>query len=539
MLIDKCVELNNACEQYKCAVVDEVTGEYGCVHSSFTRNHVNTTCIQWKCDYSGTEGWVVDIDRDEEGYCENFFNVSLNVSAKCKNFYCNSEVDYKQGGGGCYYENRTGCRAECTQENEDTCKEYGFGNSTNDRCIFDFCYVNHTENDNYIPVCASEMGESKVENCLASTSKSAKKVKELNEAYPDQCWTPICKLGGCGYERVDLPEGWNWNNCTEPRCEMKEDGSWHWVIINTALMDECQSDACFTRECVPDKGCVKTDICAKRTNECLKYTCVLNNVTNKPERCDMENLTLNFRHLECFDEVCIDGKKITRYPECETTDKCMKAVCVNGYCEYEPLPPEDDDLCFEHTCNNGTWTSTPKCVDDRYCTEDECWNYGSFIECHFNQIDCNERLVMQTDDGRYDCFRARCIEQPTEGNFRCMRKIIKGAYIDICGRCIQDDPFAEYSEVQNTSASEENSGLVCTGAPPKPLMVEALAAGTIGLIIIAAVVVGAALTTSSIVATKSLIDRVKDASNQSAQSNPLFEGVDTELQNPTYAGGVK
>jgi len=211
----------------------------------------------------------------------------------------------------------------------------------------------------------------------------------------------------------------------------------------------------------------------------------------------------------------------------------MKGSCVKGYCKFDPIPAPGNDLCMIYSCNSsdGEWSAVPRCNDGLYCTEDECWNYGSFYECHFNPIDCGDTLEMEG----YDCFRPVCKEQAVNETYRCVRKLLPHAYIDICGNCIKDNPNAADSE---ESEGSTNVLLTCTGAPPKPLMVEALAAGTIGLIIIAAVVVGAALTTSSIMATKSLINRVKEASNQSASNNPLFEGIDTELQNPTYAGGV-
>jgi len=65
-------------------------------------------------------------------------------------------------------------------------------------------------------------------------------------------------------------------------------------------------------------------------------------------------------------------------------------------------------------------------------------------------------------------------------------------------------------------------------------MVETLAAATIALIIIAAVVAGAAVTTSGVIGTKTLIAHARAAHNQSAQTNPLYEGADSEMMNPTY-----
>jgi len=334
-------------------------------------------------------------------------------------------------------------------------------------------------------------------------------------------------------KEVPRKPGMAWDNCTEPRCEKNDDGSWDWVMRPTDINLTCKNDACYTRECVPDRGCVAHDNCSKWTDECYSYSCVLSD-SGKPLMCNETDLTKEFLHLECMDEQCVDGKKVTSYPMCVNDDKCQKGSCVKGYCKFDPVDPPGNDLCQIYTCNSstGAWTVEPACNDGLYCTEDECWNYGSFYECHFNPIDCAMSLSMEG----YDCFRPVCKEQAANETYRCVRKLVPNAYIDICGNCIKDNPDQLYS---SESEASENVVVICTGAPPKPLMVEALAAGTIGLIIIAAVILGAGLTTSSIMATKTLISRVREASNQSAQNNPLFEGIETELQNPTYAGGVK
>jgi len=111
------------------------------------------------------------------------------------------------------------------------------------------------------------------------------------------------------------------------------------------------------------------------------------------------------------------------------------------------------------------------------------------------------------------------------------------AYIDVCGNCIVEK---EDSESQSGSyfapKSESVDLLECTEAPPKPILTEGLAAATIALIILAAVLVGAGITASGVVGTKTLIDRAKSANNQTAHSNPLFEENDTEMSNPAYTG---
>jgi len=65
-------------------------------------------------------------------------------------------------------------------------------------------------------------------------------------------------------------------------------------------------------------------------------------------------------------------------------------------------------------------------------------------------------------------------------------------------------------------------------------LTEGLAAAAIALIIIAAIVAGAGIAASSIIGTKTLINRARGAANQSAHSNPLFEESETEMVNPTF-----
>jgi len=142
----------------------------------------------------------------------------------------------------------------------------------------------------------------------------------------------------------------------------------------------------------------------------------------------------------------------------------------------------------------------------------------------------------------YPCFEPRCKEVPDEKKYKCVRKLIRNAYIDVCGRCIQESTATSSETSSSTSSFVIKGGDVdttgCTGAPAKPILTEGLAAASIALIIIAAVVVGAAITASSVMGTKTLLNRAKGAENQSAHSNPLFEGNETELSNPMYTGNM-
>jgi len=226
-----------------------------------------------------------------------------------------------------------------------------------------------------------------------------------------------------------------------------------------------------------------------------------------------------------MEEFCLNGRKLTRYWNCDPIDKCHTARCVKGQCIHENISSPENDICFDYACDpeTGNFSATPRCVDGLYCTTDDCWNYGSFYECHYDQVDCGEYINM----AGYDCFLPACREDAE--TFRCVRKLLPNAYVDICGNCIKDWNYDE-------SEAEEETFFVCTNAPPEPLTYETLAAASIAMIILGAILLGGAITTSGVIATKELVKRARAARNMAAQNNPLFEGVETEMANPAFSG---
>jgi len=527
MEVDTCKSRDTACETYKCQEV--AGGKYECVGTP-TPHPEDTSCVTWKCN--DTEGWYVDINRDEAYSKEKYSG-----DTTCKTFYCDTSITQGDIEGGCTFKERDGCSGECTEGNETYCKAIGIAESNVSYCVLDYCIVerNPDDPDSANVLCASDRSKAMIENCLDKSNSAYKMAKELNEANPANCYTPACENTKCTYVKVELPDEMKVNNfCMEPRCMQNDDGSWGWVMKPTKLNETCHSDACYIRECVPESGCVVQDNCSIYSDECYSYSCQVGE--DHAAVCSKKDLTVEFQHLECMNEICKDGKKTPVYSECHTDDKCMIASCVKGGCVYTPISPPGDDLCMTYTCDptTGNWTTTPNCDDGLYCTIDECWNYGTFYQCRHDPVECADYLSMKG----YDCFRPFCKENET--NFRCVRKLLPNAYIDICGNCIQEKPEQQYSvssdAADNTEESVDPNLIQCTGAPAKPMMVETLAAATIGLIIIAAIVAGAATTTSAIIGTKTLIARVKEANNMAAQCNPLFEGIETELTNPTYAG---
>jgi len=109
----------------------------------------------------------------------------------------------------------------------------------------------------------------------------------------------------------------------------------------------------------------------------------------------------------------------------------------------------------------------------------------------------------------------------------CFRRQYAGAYFDICGNCIRTDPFASASMAEV---------LDCVSYEEMVVNKEGLAAAAIALIILGAIIIGAALAVSGIMGTKALVDRARGAQNQSVVSNPLFQDSDTEMTNPAFIG---
>jgi len=356
-------------------------------------------------------------------------------------------------------------------------------------------------------------------------------VKELNEVYSDRCYNPACGGNGqCTTYYTEPPSEMPKTACMKPVCRFQVNrGVWDWEYIQTEENIKCVSDSCTYRECRDDEGCHEEDICTNQTNECVTYSCEKDESGEKPPQCVFKNA--NFTETECTIEVCEDGKKVFKTKNVdEVCDKykgnlCVIARCLNGKCNYTNKTVENMDLCLNYTCDpkTGEFTNRTKCEDGIYCTEDQCTVFG---ECKYIPISCSKELDMTN----YPCFQARCKEDLQAKTYRCTRKLIQNAFIDVCGNCIIEGPKNENA----SSSSSEIDLLECAGAPAKPLLTEGLAAATIGLIILGAVVAGAAVTASSVAGAKTLIERSKNANNQSAHSNPLYENGENELSNPAY-----
>jgi len=461
---------------------------------------------------------------------------------RCKSFFCDDTE-------GCMYEEIVGCTLDCEEDETMTCLAEGEKNSTVKSCISGLCkyYEDH-------PV------------CYPSESKDCSKVleeqlTELNKKADETtlCYTASCNFyGGCEPVGLTIPSAYRKHKCMEPKCEKQDDGSWMWIYVATEANNTCVSDDCYIRQCLEDRGCVNvTDICEPQSNKCFKHSCDYD--ANGVATCKNTSLLV---HSLCIDEECIitqeedeHGDTIVTYSKevrvkdlssvCpESEDKhnlCKSAKCGmnptsgESWCYYVdiPEPEECGDACTVCACDpKQGYVFSEKCPSPDNCTITTCDIDGV---CGNQRIDCYDEVDM-TD---FPCFALECKPEANQKGYKCMKKLLPNAFIDICGNCIQDTGDTTNSGSSAfVGAQSEDLTLVtdCTGAPPKPLLTEGLAAASIALIILAAIIVGAILATSTAVTTKTLIDRARQANTTGAQSNPLYEGNETELANPTYAG---
>jgi len=501
-------------------------GEYKCINKDYKRPK-DDECIKYKCE---TKGWVVKEETTDQN-CEDHFEEQYAQEPdklKCKTARCDAAK-------GCVLENITGCTEQCNEQWITDCIGIGAQKSEVDHCYHVLCDTHDVLGDgNYTPYCKDVDVEV---NCLENQT-IVKMIDDMNNDEgrdPTKCYKAACSNDNsdsyCTYEFEKRPEDLEDTKCMEYRCVRIEDGIWEWLYVPTELNVSCTNNSCVHRTCHKDEGCIVTkDVCVANSTECTKYTCEVNGDSYE---CIATNLLIT---TNCTKEECEDGKKVlkdTSKTTCELPDLCHYATCVyfeenhTSYCELHDVPPPGNDPCLVYTCDNetGRWNHTKKCDDGLYCTNDQCSVYG---ECRNNPIRCGEELNMTG----YPCFEARCKEG--EDKHKCVRKLIPNAYIDICGNCIKKDVVEVQSSSDSTSSSEVNELVQCTGAPPRPMLTEGLAAAAIALIIIAAVVGGAGIAASGVITTKTLIDRARGASNQSAHSNPLFEDNEAEMTNPAF-----
>jgi len=527
---DFCEESNtfNKCYSSKCI---KDGGVYKCNNTEKNRPS-DTACTTYKCSDDASKGWVVKSSENTET-CTAKFEAEKENSTKCQNVYCDPK-------GGCKKVKIDGCDFDCTEKFIKDCIADAAQPSVSspEHCVLGVCQNVEDTPGHFNLFCNQEQS---VSNCLVDM---AEEVEKLNKADPSICYTPACGADGrCTYESLPVPTDYKTTKCMEPVCVKQADASWQWEYHETELSTKCKTDECCTRVCDDNEGCLEEDICLVKNKgtECVRYSC---NAANG--KCEEESLLIT---TNCTYEVCESGKKVIK-ENLEVCDEHLPSLChysfcvydattVTSYCDYDFKPNPGDDPCTKYECDNttGEFHTGPICDDGLFCTEDEC-NYCTGPECEKpyicknKEIDCTEEISMEG----YPCFDARCREE--EKGHRCVRKLIRNAYIDICGRCIKEKEVkvGTDSGSNSTSSSSEDMTdvLECTGAPAKPILTEGLAAASIALIIIFAILIGSAITASSIIGTKTLIARSKAADNQSAHVNPLYQDNEAEMVNPAF-----
>jgi len=330
-----------------------------------------------------------------------------------------------------------------------------------------------------------------------------------------------------------IPKDMPRTKCMEPKCMYQSDGSWKWEYFESEEKTSCTSDACFDRQCDDDLGCVVvTDICTAMSNKCYNYTCdtsnsepeckpisLLSDSTCITEGCyteDVEGVGLMFFksvNVKNLSLVCTEMKdNHCKEPKCR-----YDPYSGNSWCYYvDKKQPKDceDDKCLACDCvpETGDFEIHEKCVSGDNCTIDSCDIDGV---CTFAKVECDNYINMTG----FDCFSSKCrADSTTSTGFKCYRKLFPGAYIDICGECIKPSTGESSSEDSSADAMTK-----CTGAPPRPILKEGLAAATIALIVIFAVVIGVALAASGAYTTTVLVNRARQAMSTNVVSNPMFE----------------
>jgi len=507
------------------SVCTKVNNAYQCKQSDKNRPP-ETVCTEYKCAASG---WVAHAKKDRTS-CTNYFLNDKGMTEKdllCKNVFCSDSVS-----GGCTFDDIPGCSTNCSNEMNILCVEEYYNKSSLEECYLGSCDLFQDESSEWNEACVPNV---EPVNCLNNQELL---VLANNSNSVNKCCSVAClKTGGCGVVCVDRP--FNDNVCMEYVCTYvpkgENKGIWEWQYVPSDENKTCSDTPCYTRACDAEKGCQRVqDICSPQSTDCDEYSC---DDSSGTDECVSKSLLIV---TKCAREVCKNNTKVLEIDldQCEeaVTDKCLVAECIyseenqSSWCNYTPRPEPSNDPCVIYTCNpeNGTFSTTPKCTDGLYCTEDICTVFG---ECKYKQVACEDELNMEG----YPCFEARCREVTANATYKCVRKLIRNAYIDVCGNCIIEQIDSD-EETNESSSGQEPDLLECTNAPPRPLLTQGLAAASIALIIIFAVVIGAGIAASGVMGTKTLISRARAADNQSAHSNPLFEGNETEMSNPAFIG---
>jgi Mg-chelatase subunit ChlD len=496
---DLCTVHNHQCSTFTCD--GKATGQ--CIEHPIPGPE-NTSCTTYNCDPK--TGWYTVHEKTPEECADGDTDV-------CKKYKCDVAR------GGCTFDPVNPCNNELCQPLAPKCVQEATQTSTLDKCLTGACYVNEQGED---PHCNYDET-----NCFESEAMA--QARQLNSEDPNVCYNVECVLGECKLVPQDKPtgEGKGDTACWINVCVYDEAVGFRWDRQESDVKKTCKPDACFYWECDDVDGCVSTPICSNKTNECRTFSCETEEDGTKkcvPHANPLRNTECLYEECDTDDVKHVIIKNLTEV--CPNDNKCLYATCTDdGQCKLEayPVPSSfsaDQLECV--VCDPKTGVFSFTCDDGLFCTNDECAVGGT---CRHSEVKCYDILNMSTKNPKDYCFQPECEEKSDK--YQCKRKKKAGTYIDLCGRCVDENgvPFGS----EGSESDEE-----CNVPDEDVTLKEPLAAATIAMIVIGAILIGAAVAMSSILGTKALLERAKAANNQSAHSNPLFEDNGKEMANPTF-----
>jgi len=445
----------------------------------------------------------------------------------------------------------------CETENIPHCKEY----VCKDNLRYQGCKEkdvtcsgdDHGDPDCFIEYCDAEDGKCKVENVSCVPAVEAKLGRKMK-----QCESTSCS-GGCTDAPVVRSDAWCRENMDEEPCKVwicdpgnettGETGCRQVDKECNVVFDGCQGSICdpFLNQCVGDN-------CVPDLGECYNYVnfvpvhkcnitpCMVMSCDDTPgipdkDRCSYVPFECPAKNNTCTKWICVtDAQGNNHCIEVEDTDAVAECTSKNkkdgcrtwrcdrnadegrGACVGRVKTPEVDP-CEDYSCgDDDLWVATPVCKDTKACKLAICDDTDG--SCYEIDNNCHGKVKLPNK-----CFEPACREP--DG---CYKKQYRDAYFDVCGNCIS----AHETDEEESFSSE--TMMECTVTSEEELETEGLAAAAIALIVLGAIIIGAAIAISSVVGTKALIDRARNASDQAVVSNPLFEDSQTEMSNPAFIG---
>jgi len=241
--------------------------------------------------------------------------------------------------------------------------------------------------------------------------------------------------------------------------------------------------------------------------------------TTKP--CDTGN--------ECIIGQCIGAGECTTIKRvCPDIGKCKVTKCDSKQgCVYPDLDCDDGDPCTRDYCVEPTGCMhDPECVDDLKCTVDRCVRSKDLKNFTCTPLPNSCLEINNTGEDSF-CFVSACNEKKG-----CHREAAVTAYIDVCGNCIRRD----YGNVSGSEFNTTQEQTKCVSAMTWPKLAAGIGAAAVAAIIVAAIIAAVLLSVSGFFGTKELVKRAKQAQDQAAHNNPLYQDSGRELTNPAYAG---